>query len=402
MIKIKEKKFQYNAFFKNALNTLHDSGNYRHFLDIERNAQTYPKFTYTDHHGNKKQATNWCSNDYLAQSTNPIVISALQQAAAQSGTGSGGTRNISGTTTYHKKLELLTAQLVKKESALIFNSAYLANQTALTTLGRHLKNCVFISDQENHASIIEGIRATKCDRHIFQHNNLNHLEAILCQLPSEVPKILVFESVYSMSGSIAPIKEICQLAKKYNCLTYCDEVHAVGLYGNGHGLVAQEECSQAVDIINGTYAKAFGVIGGFVAATATLVDFIRSHAEGFIFTTSLPPATCAAICASIEYVLQTPTLLETFHKNVQQLHTILSKHGVQFEATASHITRINIGDSKKCKLIANRLLQEFGVYLQPIVPPTVPKGEACLRIIVGARHSEEDMEHFAKALNNNL
>jgi 5-aminolevulinate synthase len=411
MLTLSERKtYDYTAIFAEKLEALKAADNYRYFLEVEKSAATFPEFTYQKSDGSRHKAVNWCSNDYLGQSTNPSVIAALNAAAVQSGVGSGGTRNISGTTTYHQSLEKATAQLVGKEAALIFNSAYLANQTTLNTLRKHIKGCIFISDAENHASIIEGLRGCRNEKHIFRHNDVQHLEEILCQLPRETPKIVVFESVYSMSGTIAPVSQIVKIAKKYGALTYCDEVHAVGLYGqNGGGLclettqksnIQNPKPDLAVDFINGTFAKGFGVVGGFVASSALTMDFIRSHAEGFIFTTSLPPSVCAAIEASILYIADNQELIPHFHQNVQDLRSILRQQNVDFDGTPSHITRIVIGDSAECKRVAARLLSEFGIYLQPIVFPTVPKGEACLRVICSAKHTKPQMLALAKALKN--
>ena len=391
--------FDYTRLFNQKLDALKTQGNYRYFLDIERSAALFPVFHYKDAEGNRHEATNFCSNDYLGQTTHPEVQAAAKDAIDKAGAGSGGTRNISGTTTYHRALEKAAALLVKKESALLFNSAYLANQTALTTLGRHLENVAFISDEENHASMIEGMRGCKYKKYIFRHNDTAHLEAILMTLPLETPKIVVFESVYSMSGTVAPIADICRIAKKYNAMTYCDEVHAVGLYGKeGAGMVQQTGNTEGVDILNGTFAKAFGVIGGFLAGTTTVIDFIRSHAEGFIFTSSLPPATCAAITKSIEVLSKNPSIQATFHQNVKRFRQMLKENDIAFGGHASHITRINIGESKHCKHVADRLLKEFNLYLQPINFPTVPRGEECLRIIVTAKHTVVQMEKLALAL----
>jgi 5-aminolevulinate synthase len=391
--------FNYENLFNQKLDALKTQGNYRYFLDIERSAALFPIFHYKDAEGNRHEVINFCSNDYLGQTTHPEVQAAAKEAIDKAGAGSGGTRNISGTTTYHLALEKAAAQLVKKESALLFNSAYLANQTALTTLGRHLENVSFISDEENHASMIEGMRGCKYKKYIFRHNDTAHLEAILMTFPLEKPKVVVFESVYSMSGTVAPIAEICRIAKKYNAMTYCDEVHAVGLYGeNGSGMVAAIQSTEGVDILNGTFAKAFGVIGGFLAGTTTVMDFIRSHAEGFIFTSSVPPSTCAAITKSIEVLSQNPIIQATFHQNVKHFRHLLEENDIAFGGHASHITRINIGESKRCKHIADRLLKEFNVYIQPINFPTVPCGEECLRIIITAKHTTEQMEHLALAL----
>jgi 5-aminolevulinate synthase len=391
--------FDYEHLFNQKIDALKTQGNYRYFLDIERSAKLFPVFHYTDADGNRHEATNFCSNDYLGQTTHPEVQAAAKEAIEKAGTGSGGTRNISGTTNYHLALEHAAAKLVGKESALIFNSAYLANQTALTTLGRHFEHVHFVSDEENHASMIEGIRGCKYKKHIFKHNDIRHLEEILCQIPRELPKVVAFESVYSMSGTIAPIAEICRIAKKYNAFTYCDEVHAVGLYGkNGGGLIEKTGNTEGVDILNGTFAKAFGVIGGFLAGSSAAMDFIRSHAEGFIFTSSLPPATCAAITKSIEVLQKNPSIQATFHQNVQYFRSLLDENNIPFGGHASHITRINIGESKRCKHVADRFLKEYNLYLQPINFPTVPSGEECLRIIVTAKHTTEQMEKLALAL----
>lgn len=395
--------FDFQALVRQKVARLQIQGNYRYFLPIEKTAAIFPEFFYDAPNGERLTAINFCSNDYLGQSTHPSVIAAMCEAAQKSGAGSGGTRNISGTTTLHRALEQGIADLVGKPSALVFNSAYLANQTVLTTLRRQIEGCIFISDVENHASIIEGIRACRAEKYIFRHNDTRHLEEILVQLPPDAPKIIVFESVYSMSGTVAPIEEIVRLAKKHHALTYCDEVHAVGLYAkNGAGLVAERGCTAGVDIINGTFAKAFGVVGGFVAGDAMMMDFLRSYAEGFIFTTSLPPSVCAAALESVRIVSSSPSILERFHENVRILRQIFSEKKIDFEENASHITKILIKDSKKCKQIADKLLQEFGVYLQPINFPTVPKGEECLRIIVSAKHTPQQMHILADALKQVL
>jgi 5-aminolevulinate synthase len=398
-----KERLNYEKLFSQKLDVLKTQGNYRYFLEIERSAADFPVFRYTDAQGNRAEAINFCSNDYLGQTTHPAVQAAAKAAIDQAGTGSGGTRNISGTTTYHRALEKATAQLVKKEAVLVFNSAYLANQTALTTLGRHLKGCIFISDEENHASMIEGLRASKCQKHVFRHNDMIHLEAILKDLPEDAPKVIAFESVYSMSGTVAPMQEIIEIAKKYHALTYCDEVHAVGMYGtNGAGFVEQMGFTSEIDILNGTFAKSYGVIGGFLAGSAVAMDFIRSHAEGYIFTSSLPPATCAAITESIQIVNNNPQIIQRFHENVRLFRTMLAQNLIEFSGHASHITRINIGNSSRCKIIADNLLKTHGIYLQPINFPTVPHGQACLRIVVNAKHTPEQMKKLVEALKNVL
>jgi 5-aminolevulinate synthase len=385
--------------FHQKMSALRSAGEYRFFLDIERSAKTFPEFTYQDAEKKIRRAINFCSNDYLGQSVHPAVIDAAKVALEQAGTGSGGTRNISGTTTWHRQLEQQIAVLSGKAAALVFNSSYLANQSTLTTLGRHLEDCIFISDAENHASMIEGIRGSKCEKHVFRHNDVEHLEQILRFLPPSSPKIIAFESVYSMSGTMAPIREITELARHFNALTYCDEVHAVGLYGPaGAGMIAAEDAQAQIDIINGTFAKAYGVIGGFLAGSQVLMDFIRSHAEGFIFTTSLPPSNCAAILKSMEVLHQNRDIVSIFHENVRFLRQQLDELGIAYSGHASHITRIQIGDSRHCKAITDRLLSEFGLYLQPINYPTVPRGQESIRIIVSAIHSRAQIMHLAESL----
>ena len=393
----------YNLYIEQHLATLKESGSYRYFLDVNKSAQHFPRFYYEDPNGNKKMAVNWCSNDYLCMSVHEEVISKLSFVMHRSGAGSGGTRNISGSTIYHRELETAIAKLHKKEAALVFGGAYLANLTSLTTLGKLITGTVFISDEKNHASLIEGIKASGCNKIIFRHNDTMHLEEILQQLPANQPKIIVFESVYSINGTIAPFEEIILLAKKYNCLTYVDEVHAVGLYGtDGGGISSQLNLQSGIDIINGTLAKGFGIIGGYIAASKIMVDAIRSFGSGFIFTTSLPPAVCAAATKSIQLLGKNNTLRKSFHNKVTQLRDILKQHGVEYSVNPSHITPVPIGDSVKCKQVSDRLLYEFGIYLQPVNYPTVKKGDECLRIIVTAKHEEADMIHLAIGLQTVL
>lgn len=388
----------YEGQLSAQLETLKQNGSYRYFLEIDKNTQTSPRFSY-QLGGENKTATNWCSNDYMGMSVHQEVIDEFRRVASTSGVGSGGTRNISGTTTHHRKLEHTLAALHKKEEALVFGSAYLANLTTLATLGKLFSDAVFISDENNHASLIEGMKAGGHKKIIFRHNDVIHLEEILKQLPVDQPKILVFESVYSIHGTIAPLKEIVSLAKKYNCFTYLDEVHAVGLYGaDGGGVTSQLDLQDGIDIINGTLGKSFGVIGGYIAASQIVIDAMRSFASGFIFTTSLPPAACAAATKSIELLRIDPSLRISFHGNVSQLRQILHQHQIKYNENPSHITPIPIGDSVKCRRIADRLLREFGVYLQPINFPTVKLGQECLRIIVTIKHTESDILHLAKSL----
>jgi 5-aminolevulinate synthase len=392
----------YDKELARHLEELKRGGHYRHFLSIDKSAESFPHFHYLDEHGNKKTAVNWCSNDYLCMSVHAEVIDELNRMARLSGVGSGGTRNISGTTLQHRELENALAGLHEKEAALVFGSAYAANLTALSTLARLFTDVVFLSDEKNHASLIEGMKGGAAKR-IFRHNDATHLEELLSQLPAQQPKIIVLESVYSISGTIAPLEQIVSLAKQYNCLVYLDEVHAVGLYGQaGGGLASELGVQDKIDIINGTLAKGFGVFGGYIAASKTIIDAVRSFGSGFIFTTSLPPALCAAAEKSIELVSRDPGLRETFHAKVAQLRDILGQHKIEYRANLSHITPVHIGDSALCKKISDRLLHDFGVYLQPINYPTVKKGEECLRMIATVRHSEGDMLHLAQSLQTVL
>jgi 5-aminolevulinate synthase len=389
----------YNTLFKYKLNTLKEQGSYRHFLEVNKSAQHFPNFYYTNDEGVKRSAINWCSNDYLCMSTHEDVIAKLSFVSHRSGTGSSGTRNISGTTIYHRELENSLSNWHNKEAALLFNGAYQANTTTLKTLGNHIDNLVFISDECNHASIIEGIKSSGNEKKIFKHNDLIHLENILQGINIDQPKLIVFESVYSMMGTIAPIKDIVALAKKYNALTYVDEVHAVGLYGNsGAGIVEQEHVEQEIDIINGTLSKAIGVFGGYIAASNILIDFIRSFGTGFIFTTSLPPAICAAATKSIQLIQRDDSLRKKFHENVLLLRKKMEENSLPFSVNDSHITRIHIGSATQCKQLADDLLKIQGVYLQPINFPTVPIGNECLRIIVTSRHEPKHINHLVYSL----
>ena len=389
----------YKAIFQEKLDGLKQQGSYRHFLEVNKSAQHFPTFYYRNKDDVQRSAINWCSNDYLCMSTDEDVIAKLSFVSHRSGTGSSGTRNISGTTTHHKELESTLAQWHKKEAALLFNSAYQANTTALQTLGKHIKNLVFISDEYNHASLIEGMKSAGNEKRIYKHNDVEELEMILQEIPFHQPKLIVFESVYSMAGTIAHAKQIFALAKRYNALTYVDEVHGVGLYGKtGAGIVEQENLETEVDIINGTLSKAIGVFGGYIAASQTIVDFIRSFGTGFIFTTSLPPAICAAANKSIHIIQQNHFLRENFRSNVKLLRTILEENEVSFTENDSHITCIHVGNAARCKQLADELLQLQGVYLQPINFPTVAKGNECLRIIITTKHQPKHIHHLAYSL----
>jgi 5-aminolevulinate synthase len=391
--------FNYNSYLSEQLQQLKNEGRYRYFLEVNKTAQHFPNFYYSNEKGEQHTAVNWCSNDYLSMSTHEDVIARLGFVTHRSGTGSGGTRNISGTTNHHKELEAILAAWHKKEAALLFNGAYQANVTALQTLGKNIPGLVFFSDERNHASIIEGIRGCRNEKKIFRHNDVGHLEELLQSVPADSPKLIVFESVYSMSGTISPVKRIIALGKKYNALTYADEVHGVGLYGEtGAGVLEQEALQNEIDIVNGTLSKAIGVFGGYIAASVTLIDFIRSFGSGFIFTTSLPPAVCAAANKSIRLIQQDNALRQLFFENVFQLRTALANSGIEFRENGSHITIIPVKDAARCREVADKLLEQQGIYLQPINFPTVPVGEECLRIIITAKHLPKHINHLAYSL----
>lgn len=372
---------------ESKLEELKQNGSYRQFINIQKSTTNFPEFQFIDKRGNTKNAVNWCTNDYLALSIHPHVIQAASAIIQSQGVGSGGTRNISGSTAAHLSLENTIAAWHKKEAALLFNSAYQANLTTLATLGRNIPDLIFISDEENHASIIEGIRGHN-KKYIFRHNDVYHLEEILKSIPSEIPKIIVFESVYSISGTLAPIQQIVRLANKYHCHTYIDEVHGVGLYGPyGAGKVEELGLETEIDFINGTLSKAIGCFGGYISASAKWIDFIRSFASGFIFTTSLPPSICIAAKSSIETIINRAEIREKFFKNVEFLRRSLNEKNIQYTGKETHITQIVLGNAVTCKQIADYLLNQAGIYTQPINFPTVPKGQECLRITITPKHS---------------
>ncbi len=394
--------FNYQSYLQQQLEQLKENGSYRYFLNVSKSARHFPNFYY-ELNGEAKRAINFCSNDYLGMSVEEEVIGKVSYVLHQSGTGSGGTRNISGTTQHHQLLEQTIASWHKKEAALIFGGAYLANFTTLQTLGRKIPQLIFISDERNHASIVEGIRSAGNEKKIFRHNDIKHLQQILSLIPLAQPKLIVFESVYSMNGSIAPTKEIIQLAKKYNALTYVDEVHAVGLYGaTGAGICEKENLLSEIDIINGTLAKAVGVLGGYIAASQTIIDFIRSFGSGFIFTTSLPPAVCAGAEKSIQLIQRDASLRTSVFGLVEYLRRLLDEANILYTKNNSHITPVLIMNAARCKTIADKLLQVHGVYVQPVNHPTVPVGEECLRLIVTAKHTREQISHLVNSLKNVL
>lgn len=393
----------YRHILQEGLDQLKQEGRYRYFLELNKSAQHFPSFSYRDADNSLHTAINWCSNDYLGMSTAEELISKLSFVAHRSGTGSGGTRNISGTTSYHRQLEVQLANWHRKEAALLFNGAYQANQTTLQTLDRNIPGLIFFSDERNHASIIEGIRGCRNEKKIFRHNDITHLEELLQSVPAEQPKLIIFESVYSMSGTLAPVRDIIRLAKQYNALTYVDEVHAVGLYGaTGAGILEQEGLQEEIDILNGTLSKAIGVFGGYISASALLIDFIRCHGSGFIFTTSLPPAICAAATKSISLIQTDHALRAQFFKNVKTLRTRLEESSIRYSGKESHITIIPVKNAIACRQLADQLLQQHGIYTQPINFPTVPVGEECLRVICTARHQPKHIMHLTYCLKKLL
>ena len=388
----------YSEIFKNSLDKLKSEGNYRIFADLEKLAGNFPQaLNYKDN--SVSEVTVWCSNDYLGMSQNQDVLDSMTNALKKVGAGSGGARNISGTNHYHVLLERELCYLHQKEAALLFNSGYLANQATLSTLGKKIPNCIFFSDEKNHASMIQGIKNSGAKKVIFKHNNLDDLEKNLKKFPKSQPKIIAFESVYSMDGDFSPIKSICSLAQKYNALTFLDEVHAVGIYGErGAGVAERDKVMDEVDIIQGTLAKAFGVIGGYITAKKETIDFVRSFSSGFIFTTSLPPCIAAGAYASIRHLKFSSSEREKLFKVVSDLKNALKKNNIPFIDNKSHIIPVIIGDPMLCKKASQMLLDDFQVYVQPINYPTVPKGEERLRITASPQHTSKMIKKLVTAL----
>ncbi|OEO29052.1 5-aminolevulinic acid synthase [Devosia insulae DS-56] len=389
----------YRGFFEDAVDTLRQEKRYRVFADLERIAGRFPRAIFRDNADNQREITIWCSNDYLGMGQHPVTIAAMQDTAGRLGVGAGGTRNISGTNRPLVELERSLADLHRKEAALVFTSGFVSNEAAISTIARLLPDCVIFSDQLNHASMIQGVRQSGMEKKIFRHNDVAHLRELLASVDRKRPKLIVFESVYSMDGDVAPIAEICDLAEEFGALTYIDEVHAVGMYGpRGGGIADREGLMGRIDIIEGTLAKGFGVMGGYVAANQAIIDAIRSYAPEFIFTTALPPALCAAARASIEHLKLSSVEREGQQRQAQLTKDILGDAGLPVLKTDTHIVPVIVGDARLCKAASDMLLEKHNIYIQPINYPTVPKGTERLRITPTPLHTDEMIIELRHAL----
>jgi 5-aminolevulinate synthase len=390
----------YIAHLNQAIDRLHAEGRYRTFIDIERENGKFPHAVWTRPDGSKEDITVWCGNDYLGMGQHPVVLAAMQEAIDATGAGSGGTRNISGTTVYHKRLEAELADLHQKEAALLFTSAYIANDATLSTLPKLFPGLIIYSDELNHASMIEGVRRNGGAKRIFKHNNVEHLRALMMADDPSAPKLIAFESVYSMDGDFGQIKEICDLADEFNALTYIDEVHAVGMYGpRGAGVAERDGLMHRIDIINGTLAKAYGVMGGYIAASAKMCDAVRSYAPGFIFTTSLPPAIAAGAAASVAHLKKDQTLRDRHQLQAKILKMRLKGLGLPIIDHGSHIVPVIVGDPVHTKKLSDMLLSKFGIYVQPINFPTVPRGTERLRFTPSPVHGAKEIDNLIKGMD---
>ena len=397
------KKISKNIYENNldiALNKLHSEGRYRTFIEIERDKGNFPSARWLSKKNHEKSVTVWCGNDYLGMGQSDVVLDAMRDALTKAGAGSGGTRNISGTTVYHKKLENELASLHRKEASLLFTSAYVANDAALSTLTRLFPGLIIYSDELNHASMIEGIRRNGGEKRIFRHNDVDHLRQLLAEDDVKAPKLIAFESIYSMDGDFAPINAICDLAEEFGALTYLDEVHAVGMYGiTGAGISERDNLLPRIDIINGTLAKAFGVMGGYIASSEKLCDALRSYAPGFIFTTSLPPAIAAGAAASVSFLKSNQSLRDKHQLQAKILKTRLKSLGLPLIDHGSHIVPVVVGNPIHTKKLSDMLLSDFGIYVQPINYPTVPRGTERLRFTPSPVHGPKEIDHLIKAMD---
>jgi len=388
----------YEGYFASALGKLWDERRYRVFADLERVAGRFPHAIWHSPQG-QRDVVIWCSNDYLGMAQHPKVIGAMVEAATRMGTGAGGTRNIAGTNHPLVELERELADLHNKPAALVFTSGYVSNETGISTIAKLLPNCLILSDALNHNSMIEGVRQSGSEKKIWRHNDLQHLEELLKACDPARPKLIVFESLYSMDGDIAPVHAICDLAARYNAMTYCDEVHAVGMYGpRGGGICERDNAMERVDVIEGTLAKAFGCLGGYIATSEDVVDAVRSYAPGFIFTTALPPAICAAASAAIRHLKTSSWERERHQERAARVKAVLNAAGLPVMSSATHIVPVLVGDPEKCKAASDLLLAEHGVYIQPINYPTVPRGMERLRVTPSPYHDDALVDALAEAL----
>jgi len=391
----------YTAALDTALNRLHEEGRYRSFIDIERRMGQFPNAVWTRDDGTQQDITVWCGNDYLGMGQHPVVLSAMHEALEATGAGSGGTRNISGTTVYHKALEAELADLHRKEAALIFTSAYIANDATLSTLPKLFPGLIIYSDALNHASMIEGVRRNGGAKRIFRHNDVEHLRELLEADDPAAPKLIAFESIYSMDGDFGPIEALCDLADEFGALTYIDEVHAVGMYGpRGAGVAERDGLMGRIDIINGTLAKAYGVMGGYIASSAKMCDAVRSYAPGFIFTTSIPPAVAAGAAASVRHLKTDQALRDKHQSHARTLKMRLKGMGLPIIDHGSHIVPVIVGDPVHTKKLSDMLLSDFGIYVQPINFPTVPRGTERLRFTPSPVHSPDMMDKLVRAMDD--